>query len=64
MSWCARLGSSLKQNLTYYLAIAGAGLVGVGLLLVSGRLHAGDLLPLAMLLSNTYGARPRSLHLP
>lgn len=53
--WCARLGSSIKHNLTYYLSIAVAGLVGIGLLLISGRLHAGDLLPLAMLLSNTYG---------
>ncbi|EIE27296.1 hypothetical protein COCSUDRAFT_64161 [Coccomyxa subellipsoidea C-169] len=50
-----RLVSSLKQNLTYYLSIAVAGLVGIGLLLISGSLHAGDLLPLAMLLSNTYG---------
>ena len=30
-------------------------MVGIGLLLISGRLHASDLLPLAMLLSNTYG---------
>ncbi len=52
---CYRLVSSLKQNLTYYLSIAVAGLVGIGLLLISGSLHAGDLLPLAMLLSNTYG---------
>jgi hypothetical protein len=51
-----RLGSSLKANLTYYLAIGLAGVVGIGLLLISGRLHAGDLLPLAMLLSNTYGS--------
>jgi hypothetical protein len=54
MIYC-RLASSLKQNLTYYLSIAAAGLVGIGLLLISGRLHAGDLLPLAMLLANTYG---------
>lgn len=54
---CARLGSSIKHNLTYYLSIAAAGVVGIGLLLISGRLHAGDLLPLAMLLSNTYGVR-------
>ncbi len=47
--------SSLKHNLTYYLSIAAAGVVGIGLLLISGRLHASDLLPLAMLLSNTYG---------
>ena len=53
---CApRLGSSIKHNLTYYLSIGVAGVVGIGLLLISGRLHAGDLLPLAMLLSNTYG---------
>ena len=57
-----RLGSSLKANLTYYLAIGLAGVVGVGLLLISGRLHAGDLLPLAMLLANTYGG-PRCLTL-
>ncbi|KAK9907685.1 hypothetical protein WJX75_008089 [Coccomyxa subellipsoidea] len=50
-----RLVSSLKQNLTYYLSIAVAGLIGIGLLLISGSLHAGDLIPLAMLLSNTYG---------
>lgn len=54
MSPC-RLVSSLKQNLTYYLSIAVAGLIGIGLLLISGSLHAGDLIPLAMLLSNTYG---------
>lgn len=30
-------------------------MIGIGLLLISGRLHANDLLPLAMLLSNTYG---------
>ena len=47
--------SSLKHNLTYYLCIAAAGIIGIGLLLISGRLHASDLLPLAMLLSNTYG---------
>ena len=47
--------SSLKHNLTYYLCIAAAGITGVGLLLISGRLNASDLLPLAMLLSNTYG---------
>ena len=52
--WC-RVISSLKNNLTYYLSIAAAGVVGIGLLLISGRLHASDLLPLAMLLSNTYG---------
>lgn len=54
MTGC-RFGSSLKQNLTYYLSIAVAGLIGIGLLLISGRLRASDLLPLAMLLSNTYG---------
>ena len=54
---CApRLGSSIKANLTYYLGIGVAACVGIGLLLVSGKLHAGDLLPLAMLLANTYGA--------
>ena len=47
--------SSLKHNLTYYLCIAAAGITGIGLLLISGRLNANDLLPLAMLLSNTYG---------
>lgn len=52
---CCRLMSSLKQNLTYYLSIALAGLIGIGVLLISGSLHAGDLIPLAMLLSNTYG---------
>lgn len=50
--------SSLKHNLTYYLSIAAAGVIGIGLLLISGRLHANDLLPLAMLLSNTYGKLP------
>lgn len=53
--WWCRVLSSLKHNLTYYLSIAAAGVVGIGLLLISGRLRASDLLPLAMLLSNTYG---------
>ena len=53
-----RVLSSLKHNLTYYLSIAAAGMIGIGLLLISGRLHANDLLPLAMLLSNTYGKLP------
>ena len=54
-----RLRASIRHNLTYYLSIGAAGLLGVLLLLVSGQLSWGDLLPLAMLLSNTYGALPR-----
>ncbi len=54
-----RLRASIRHNLTYYLSIGAAGLLGVLLLLASGQLSWGDLLPLAMLLSNTYGARPR-----
>ena len=53
-----RLRASIRHNLTYYLSIGAAGLAGVLALLASGQLSWADLLPLAMLLSNTYGARP------
>lgn len=36
----------------------GVGATGVGLLLLSGRLHWRELLPLAMTASNTYGGWP------
>ncbi|KAK9808359.1 hypothetical protein WJX73_005749 [Symbiochloris irregularis] len=50
-----RVRSSLKANLTYYLLIGSAGLVGILFLLLSGRLSFKELLPLGITLSNTYG---------
>ena len=55
-----RLRASIRNNLAYYLSLGAAGLVGMLVLLISGQLTWGDLIPLAMLLSNTYGAAPRS----
>lgn len=55
-----RLRASIRNNLAYYLSLGAAGLVGMLVLLISGQLTWGDLIPLAMLLSNTYGAPPRS----
>ena len=54
-----RLRASIRNNLAYYLSLGAAGLVGMLVLLISGQLTWGDLIPLAMLLSNTYGALPR-----
>ena len=56
-----RLRASVRHNLAYYLSLGAAGAAGVLALLVSGQLSWDDLIPLAMLLSNTYGApSPRS----
>ncbi|KAK9843415.1 hypothetical protein WJX81_001086 [Elliptochloris bilobata] len=54
-TFAGRLRASIRHNLTYYLSLGAAALLGVLALLVSGQLSWDDLIPLAMLLSNTYG---------
>eukprot|EP00884_Botryococcus_braunii_P014847 jgi/Botrbrau1/23363/Bobra.0051s0016.1 len=54
-TYVGRFMTSIRDHITYYAIIGAVGCVGVGLLLLTGRLHWRELLPLAMTASNTYG---------